>query len=81
MPDAPPPMRSVYSSFVTHIGYDPLTQFFYVAYKNGQRVAYGGVPADVADSIMKAPSIGEALHMHVRGKFQFRYLKDAHDDE
>lgn len=70
-----PEMRSVYSSHVGAIGYDPLTQELHVAWKNGGTTVYAGVPADLAMEVAAAPSIGEALHLGVRGKFEHKTVK------
>jgi hypothetical protein len=69
-------MRSVYSSHVDEIGYDPETEELHVRYNTGRTVVYDGVPLTVAAAVQSGSvaSIGEALHEHVRGKYQHRYL-------
>jgi hypothetical protein len=71
-------MRSVYSSHVDEIGYDPDTEELHVKYDTGKTAVYEGVPSAVAVAVgavgPSPPSIGEALHAHVRGKYQHRYL-------
>jgi hypothetical protein len=67
-------LRSVYSSHVSEIGYDPDLKALHVVYKSGKRAVYRDVPEDVADSVLTAPSIGEALRESVRGVFSFGYL-------
>lgn len=66
-------MKSVYSSHIDSIGYDPDTKILYVEYSNGTSGAYGGVPEDVARDVVYAPSIGSAIHSLVRGRYQFSY--------
>lgn len=72
-----PNMKPVYSSHISHIAYDPLNKTLSVRYSRGNRTAvYKGVPEDIGNSVTQAPSIGEALHSMVRGKFPFTYEKE-----
>lgn len=72
------PMKSVFSSHVHSIGYDPAARVLHVKFGNtGKTVVYEGVPPDVAMMVVGAPSIGEALHREVRGRFGYGYLKDG----
>ena len=66
-------MRPVFSSHITHIGYGDGE--LHVAYKNGKKSIYDGVPADVANGVLGAPSIGTAIHATVRGKYEHRYAE------
>lgn len=73
-----PEMRTVFSSHVAAIGHDSTTGELHITFsKTGRTVVYAGVPAAVAAQVMAAPSIGEALHRLVRGRFEHRYLKDG----
>jgi hypothetical protein len=71
-------MRSVYSSHVDEIGYDPDTEELHVKYDTGKTAVYEGVPMTVAAAVgavgQSPPSIGKALHAHVRGKYGHRYI-------
>ena len=70
-----PEMREIFSSHIAAVGYDPGTQDFHVTWQKGGRTSvYGGVPPEVASQITSSPSIGEALHALVRGKYSHRYL-------
>jgi hypothetical protein len=70
----PVELRSVYSSHVAEIGYDPDANALHVVYKSsGKHAVYRGVPAEVADTVLTAPSIGEALRENIKGVFQFGY--------
>lgn len=62
-------VRKVFSSFIDGIAYDAEAQRLSVHYQNGQASHYDAVPADVWYKVNTAPSIGAALHAHVRGKF------------
>jgi len=76
----PVQMRKVISSHVLEIGYDAETQDLIVRYaptmKNpaGALVAHHGVDPDTAESVMSAPSIGQALHNNIRGQYEITYL-------
>jgi hypothetical protein len=67
-------MRSVYSSFVDEIGYDPETEELHVKYSSGRTAVYEGVPPTAAATVLSSASIGKALHAHVRGKYGHRYV-------
>jgi hypothetical protein len=71
----PVEMKSVYSSFISEIGYDPETQELHVTYQRGGGSVYAGVPPEDALKITDAPSIGEALHNYVRGRYEHRSTK------
>jgi hypothetical protein len=74
----PVEMRSVYSSHIDEIGYDHDTEELHVKYSSGKTTVYDGVPLAVAAAVgavgQSPPSIGEALHAHVRGKYGHRYI-------
>ena len=65
-------MKSVYSSWVARIGYDAEAGELHVQLKGGKTLIYEGVPMDAADSVLSAPSIGEALHREIRGSYSSR---------
>lgn len=65
-----PEMKSFYSSHVQEAGYEDGR--LHVTWRNGATTVYEGVPADLAAEVLAAPSIGEALHLGVRGKFPHR---------
>ncbi len=76
----PAVMQKVLSSFVISIGYDDAAQELHVRYaptvKNpaGDLVVYGQVEPETANDIMSAPSIGQALHSDIRGKYPHKKL-------
>lgn len=70
---SPPVLRAVRSSHVDGVAYDPASQELHVSFR-GRRGIYKGVPADVAEAVQDAPSIGQALHLWVRGNYEFGYL-------
>jgi len=68
-----PEMRRVFSSHVEEIGYDAEKQELHVKYRDGRTSVHDGVSQATADRVLSAPSIGTALHQHVRGKHGHRY--------
>jgi hypothetical protein len=66
--------RSVFSSHISTVGYDDASGNLTVAYQNGKTSVHAGVPPDVAAKVMGSASIGQALHKHIRGRFDHSYL-------
>ena len=68
----PPVMQPVLSSHVLEIGHDEAGLWVRyaptVAEPAGALALFRGVPAEVAERIMAAPSIGSALHSEIRGR-------------
>lgn len=75
----PPEMKLFYSSHVQEAGYE--AGELHVTWHNGATTVYGDaehpVPADLAGEVLAAPSIGEALHLGVRGRFPHRTVRPA----
>lgn len=69
-----PDMTSVFSTSVDKIGHDPDTGELHVQWPNGKTSVYTGVPPDVAASVSKSWSVGQALNEQVKGRFDHRYL-------
>ena len=68
-------MKPVYSSHIDEIGYDAEAREFHVKYSSSRTVVvYDGVPPEVAAVVMASPSIGEAIHANIRGKYSYRGL-------
>lgn len=72
----PPEFVEVFSSHVDAVGFDPATSELHVRYRKGGTSIYSGVPADLAQQISTAYSVGKALHEQVRGKFPHRGAED-----
>ena len=66
----------VYSSVVDEIDYDEANQSLTVKWAKSGRVSrYAGVSPDQASRIMKAPSVGSALHAEIKkGDYEHEYL-------
>ena len=73
MPDLPP-MRDVFSSHVSRVGYSADTQELYVTWDTGKTSVYSGVPPDVANQTMNSWSVGSALTSDIKANFPHRYL-------
>jgi KTSC domain-containing protein len=67
--------RFVYSSHIDEIGYDAETRRLIVRWQSGAETVYEGVPYSKAQLVWSAPSVGEALHRHIRGQHDFRTVK------
>lgn len=68
-----PNMLSVFSSHVNRIGYNAETNELHVEWDSGKTSVYSGVPAGVADGVMRSWSVGTALHNEVKDKYEHRY--------
>lgn len=74
-------MRSVFSSHIDAIGWHPHTKELHVRFggtsgKPGKYTIYEDVPEDIASAVLGSASIGQALHEHIRGKYNHRYEED-----
>lgn len=69
-------MKRVYSSHIEKIGYRPDSQELHVHYDTGKKAKFKGVPKGIADKVLGAASIGEAMHAHIRNKFPHEYTDD-----
>jgi hypothetical protein len=61
----------VSSSSVSMIGYDADTQALEVQYNNGGVYQYQGVPQDVFDQLMNAPSKGTFVNQQIKNSYVF----------
>lgn len=70
-----PEMTKTQSSHVWEVGYDPDKAELHVRYipsvkePAGRLVVYREVDGETAKQVLTAPSIGQALHQFVRGRF------------
>jgi hypothetical protein len=69
-------MEKVQSSQVDAIGYDEAKKELYVAWASGKTSIYSGVPKTVHEDVKRAPSVGKALNMNVKGHYQHRYATE-----
>lgn len=69
------PLKRVFSSHIEQVGYDPERMELQVVYRTGKSAIYFGVPPNIGRDVVDAPSIGDAMHQLVRGKYRFRYVE------
>ncbi len=69
-------MRQVYSSVVQEIGYED-GKLAVVWKRTGKTSTYTGVPPEVAQRVMNAPSIGQALRESVQGTYSHGYEEEG----
>jgi hypothetical protein len=62
-------MKTVSSSMIDAVGYDPAHHSLRVKFNNGATWQYDGVPPDVSASLESAGSIGKAFNSLVKDKF------------
>lgn len=70
-----PAMRHVFSSTVSRIGHDQATQELHVEWTRGKTSIYKGVPAEKAQQVMNAASVGQALHTMIKGQHEHVYAE------
>lgn len=66
--------KPVYSSMVSEVGYNEETQELIITWKNGKRSAYSGVPAEKAEELAGAPSVGQMVNMEIKPNYPHRYI-------
>lgn len=71
-----PEMREVYSSRVARIGYeDGALHVEWATPRPGKEVSvYEDVPEKLADEVMNAASVGQALRLSIEPQYPHRYL-------
>lgn len=63
------PLQPVKSSNLDAVGYDNTTSTLAVKFKNGSEYHYAGVPAELFEQLLAAPSVGSFYGSAIRGKF------------
>ena len=66
-----PEMTFVDSSNIEAIGYDDDAQELHVRFLGGETYVYSGVPSQVFDALMDAPSKGSYLNREVKGVYDY----------
>jgi len=64
--------RSVFSSMVSSISYDPDAQEMTVEWQKGGSSVYSGISEDVANSAANAPSVGTFIHTQIKPNYSHR---------
>lgn len=70
-------MKSVFSSHISKVGYDPESKQLAVEFQTGKTAIYVDVPGDVAQSFLDSPSLGTALNTMIRDRYAFGYANKA----
>jgi hypothetical protein len=65
--------KDVYSTSVASVGYDDDTHELFITWVRGKRSVYSGVPAELADNVANAPSVGSMLNAEVKPFYAHRY--------
>lgn len=65
-------MHPVESSIVDQVGHDPDTNLLRVRFHSGKTYDYADVPADIADAVIDAPSVGTTLGQLVLPHYPYR---------
>lgn len=61
-----PPLRS---TSLTSAEYDPSTQELVITFQNGQSYSYSGVPEEVYQGLLKAPSKGAFFWANIKDQY------------
>lgn len=64
-------MTTVVSSNVTAVGYDEDTQTLQVEFNNGTAYQYFDVPVTIFEGLVGAASVGQFLHLQVKGVYRY----------
>lgn len=67
-------LKPVQSSNVAAIGHDTEGGDFFVQWKDGRVSCYGDVPAETAEQVLKADSVGKAVRSILAINFKHRYV-------
>ena len=65
--------KEVYSSNVSSVGYDPETKELSITWMKGKRSIYSGVPEELAEQLVVAPSVGSMLNAEIKNYYPHRY--------
>jgi len=66
----------VQSSDLAWVEYDDLARVLTIGFhQDNAEYEYSGVPRDVYDGLMNAPSHGKYFHQHIKSNFQYRRIR------
>lgn len=74
-------LKPVVSGHIAAVGYDVEKQRLEVIFQNGARYEYFGVPPEIHEEMMDAPSIGQYHAFQIRGKFTHGKVEDTPADQ
>ena len=64
--------KSVESSNISSIGFDPKTKTLEVEFYSGGIYQYSDVPETVYSKFIRAESVGKFFHIHVKKVYKYR---------
>ena len=64
-------LKAVRSEMLDLVGYDPTVRILEVVFNSGDRYRYFEVPAEEYEGLMNAESIGQYMHKHVIGHYDY----------
>ena len=65
-------LKPVDSEMLQYVGYDAKQKILEVVFNSGERYQYFNVPASVYDELMSADSIGQYMHRHIIGHYDYQ---------
>ena len=65
-------LKPVDSEMLQYVGYDAKQKILEVVFNSGERYQYFDVPASVYDELMSAESIGQYMHRHIIGHYDYQ---------
>lgn len=67
-------MTAVSSSNIEAVGYSPIDKLLQVEFKNGTTYQYEGVPANIAQGLVDASSVGQFFNANVKDSYGYTKL-------
>ena len=64
-------LKAVQSEMLNLVGYDAGAQILEVVFNTGDRYRYLGVPPSEYEGLMNAESIGQYMHKHIIGHYDY----------
>ena len=64
-------LRAVQSEMLDLVGYDPKSQVLEVRFNTGDIYRYLNVSADEYEGLINAESIGQYMHKHIIGHYEY----------
>lgn len=65
--------KYVYSSNVSVVGYDDESKELFITWTKGKRSIYSGVPAELAEQLANAGSVGSMMRTDIIPYYPHRY--------
>ena len=67
-------LKPVDSEMLEYVGYNAKQKILEVVFNSGERYQYFNVPASVYDELMSAESIGQYMHRHIIGHYDYQRI-------